>query len=203
VSFDLLTLVPALLLLWFPTSGMLSQKVQLRTWESFQILHSAKTVRPWWWVPALWIDPGRGAAGVYLLKKSLGLQVTFWSQTPHTEYYVMICVLLVGVMAQLYSRREEGVMLAPMGYVLGVVVMLLPWTVAIAGVVLAITGLFAFRYYEAFFLGGALGVAILGALLRMEWVWWVPAVAVSVLPLIATLVTGKSMELPTRDPTDL
>lgn len=194
------TLVPGLFLLMFPTSGMLSSKVQLRTWESFQSLHSVEAKRPWWWVPALWIDPVRAVAGVYLLRESMGLQVTFWSQMPRTEYGVLVGAMVIGVIAQLYSRREEGVMLAPVGYVVGMLALLLPLPVAIAGLVMAITLTYAFRQFGAFFMGGLLGIAILGALLRMELMWLLPAVGVCSVPLIANLVTSNTMKLPTRDP---
>lgn len=194
------TLAPGLFLLLFPTIGMLSRQVQLRTWESFQSLHSVKTRKPWWWVAALWIDPVRAMLGVYLLRGSLGLEVVYWSQVSQMEYGVFVGAMLIGVMAQLYSQREEGGMLAPLGYVVGMVALLVPWPVGIAGLVMAITSVFAFRQFGAFFMGGLLGVALLGALLRIELVWLLPAVGVCAVPLIANLVTGRTMELPTRDP---
>ena len=195
--------LPAVLLLWFPTSAMLSKKVQLRAWETFENLHSTTSPRPWWWVPALWIDPVRAVAGAYLLRETLELNDAYFRIKPEMPYGVMIGVLVVGVIMQLLSSREEGVMLAPMGYVAGVIGVLVPWPIALAGMVLGITGIFAFRNYSSFFLGGMLGVGGLGALLRMEVFWLMPALGVIAIPLIANLVTGKTMEIPTRDPTEV
>jgi hypothetical protein len=191
---------PAILLLWFPTSAMLSQKVQLRAWETFESLHSAKAPRPWWWVPSLWVDPVRAVVGTYLLRESLGLNDAYLDIVLGPNYGVMVGVMMVGVVMQLFSSREEGVMLAPLGFVVGMIGVLVPWPVGVAGLVLGITGLFAFRNYASFFMGGMLGVGVLGGLMRMDVFWLLPAVGVISIPLIANLVTGRSMELPTREP---
>ena len=195
--------LPAVLLLWFPTSAMLSKKVQLRAWETFQSLHSSTSPRPWWWVPALWIDPVRAAVGAYLLRESLALNDAYLQLVTEGPYAVMLGVLLVGVILQLWSSREEGVMLAPMGFVAGVIGVMVPWPVAVAGLVLAVTGVFAFRNFASFFLGGLLGVGVLGGLLRMEIYWLLPAMGVIAIPLVANLVTGRTMEIPARDPTEV
>lgn len=59
--------VPGVLLLLYPADRLLSSLVELRSFDCFQNLDNSPRYRPWWWVPALWIDPLRGFAGTWLL----------------------------------------------------------------------------------------------------------------------------------------
>jgi len=194
--------LPGLVLLLIPADSLLSSLVQLRTFDSFNTLDRRPRHRPWWWVPTLWLDPGRAAAGTWLLKAGLGLQVTYWSVMPKSGYVVLAVVLGAGVVSQLYTRRERGVMLAPLGYLVGATAILVPWLVLAVGVIGAVTLLFAFRSFGMFCFGGAVGVGFGGLVAGAEPMWIGPALALFCLPLLAGLVTGKDLELPTRDASD-
>ncbi|MCC5023304.1 MAG: hypothetical protein J6386_11165 [Candidatus Synoicihabitans palmerolidicus] len=140
----------------------------------------------------MWLDPLRG--GAWWVKESLTLESVRWEFVPKVDYS-----LLVGVIAQLYTRREEGVLLAPLGWVLGATAALMPGEVALVSAIVSITGLFAFRNFFTFFMGGGLAVVFLGWVLGANVLWLGPTIGLYFVPLIAPFVTGKTLELPTRD----
>jgi hypothetical protein len=193
---------PALLLLWFPADRLLSSTVRLRSLETFTTLERSPQRRPWWWVPALWLDPMRALGGALLLKQALALDAPEmeWSLLPKTAYWMMNGLLAIAVLIQMFTRRQEEVMLAPIGFVSGLVGVLVPWPVALIAFPMAIASIFAFRQLQAFFGIGFMMVGLLGFLLQSEVAWLATALGVLALPLAITLVTGSTLELPTRGP---
>lgn len=191
--------MPGLLLLLFPADRLLSSVVRLRSFERFHSLHNSRRHRPWWWVPVLWIDPVRAFGGGFLLKFALGLDSVYWSQTEVPAYCVLLGLLSVAIWCQTYTRRDENVMLAPIGFVIGLIAALTTWQVALGGLLIGFTGLFAFRQFSAFFIMGLGAVALVGFALGQELTWLIPAVAAFGLPLAINLFSGRTMELPTRD----
>jgi hypothetical protein len=91
------------------------------------------------------------------------------------------------------------VLLAPIGFVAGLVAALTPWPVALLGLVTALLGLFGLRQFQAFFGFGSLAVILLGFVLDAEMMWVVPAAGALALPILAALFTGCKLELPTHD----
>jgi ABC-type dipeptide/oligopeptide/nickel transport system permease subunit len=71
--------------------------------------------------------------------------------------------------------------------------------VALIGIVTATLGLFAFRQFHAFFVFGLVAVCLLGIVLGTGMMWIGPAVGVLSLPIVAGLVTGSTLEVPTRN----
>jgi hypothetical protein len=191
--------VPGLLLLLFPADRLLSSAVRLRSFDCFQSLHNSARHRPWWWVPALWLDPVRALIGGLLLKQAFGLDSVYWSQTAVPAYTVLLGILSVAIWCQTYTRRDENVMLAPIGFVIGLIAAMTSWQVALGGMLIGFTGLFAFRQFPAFFLMGLGAVALIGFAFGEELTWLIPAVAAFGLPLGINLFSGRTMELPTRD----
>ena len=196
---DWVLLVPGAVLLLIPANALLSSFIQLRTFESFNNLDSRRRHRAWWWVPALWLDPARGFLGAYLVKSSLALSSTHWASVPKTDYSLLLGLMLLAIVSQVYTRREEQVLLAPIGFVAALLFALVTWPVALVGVIAGVTGLYAFRQFGAFFLFAALGVSFLGVVLAETSIWLIPAICACGVPVIASLVTGRSLELPTRD----
>jgi len=190
------------LLLLFPADRLLSRAVSLRTIDEFNHLNSNSRFRPWWWVPALWLDPLRAFAGAWLLRWSLDLSATRWDQLPKTNYVWFVALLGLGVVAQLFTRKGDGaVLLAPVGFVTGVAAALAPWPVAALSLLSAGLGLFGLRQFGAFFLFGAAALALLGLALDAA-VWRIaPAAGVFAFPILMNLITGRPLELPTRDET--
>jgi hypothetical protein len=193
-------LVPGLLLLWFPADRLLSRAVQLRSFDCFQSLERSRRHRPWWWVPVLWLDPGRGFLGSWLLMRAFALEeAPGFSFVPVLPYGMAVGVLILAVLIQTFSRREEGVLLAPIGFVVGLVLAITSWPVAAVGLTMGLVGLFAFREFHAFFAVSLVAVAVLGFAFEVPPMWLLPAIGALALPVAAGVMTGRTLELPTRD----
>jgi hypothetical protein len=191
---------PGMLLLLFPADRLLSSLVELRSFDCFQNLQNSPRYRPWWWVPSLWLDPLRGLLGTLLLRRAVEITSVTWTFTPKLEYALLVVMIALGVLCQMFTRRgDTGVLLAPIGFVAGVVAALTPWPVALLGIVCATVGLFAFRQFYAFFAAGLAAVSVLGLVLRTGMMWIGPAIGVLALPIAIGLVTGSTLELPTRN----
>jgi hypothetical protein len=192
--------VPGVLLLLYPADRLLSSLVELRSFDCFQNLENSPRYRPWWWVPVLWLDPLRGFLGTILVQRAAGITGVTWDLTPKPGYALFVAVIVVGVLCQTITRRgDTGVLLAPMGFVAGAVAALVPLPVALIGIVTAALGLFAFRQFHAFFAFGLMAVGLLGLVLGAGMMWIAPAVGVLSLPIVAGLVTGSTLEIPTRN----
>jgi hypothetical protein len=198
MTIELRLFAPGLLLLLFPAEWLLSSMVQLRSLDRFQSLQNSPRDRPWWWVPALWLDPLRAFAGAYLLRAALGAPVDDWASTPKLEYSVVVAAVGVGVLCQMFTRRDPEAVLAPIGFVAGLVAALTPWQVAAIGVTMAVTAMLAFRRFHAFFTIGLCAVGALGFVLKAEVAWLVPALAALALPFAVSALSGRALEIPTR-----
>jgi hypothetical protein len=192
--------VPGVVLLLYPADRLLSSLVELRSFDCFQNLENSPRFRPWWWVPVLWLDPLRAFLGTVLLQRAVGVADATWTVTPKPEYAFLVGLVGVGVVCQTITRRgDTGVLLAPIGFVAGIVTALTPWPVALIGIVTATLGLFALRQFNAFFVFGLVAVCLLGIVLGTGMMWIGPAVGVFALPIMAGLVTGSTLEVPTRN----
>lgn len=192
--------MPGVVLLLYPADRLLSSLVELRSFDCFQNLENSPRYRPWWWVPVLWLDPLRAVLGTVLLQHALGVADATWTITPKPEYALLVGLIGAGVISQTITRRgDTGVLLAPIGFVGGIVIALTPLPVAGLGIVAATLGLFAFRQFHAFFAFGLVAVCLLGIVLGTAMMWIGPAVGVLALPIVAGLVTGSTLEVPTRN----
>jgi hypothetical protein len=193
--------VPGAVLLLLPAEILLSQRVELRTLESFHTLENSPRFRPWWWVPALWIDPARGLVGAWLLKRSLAATPAGgeWIQQP--QYWVVAAILLIATLAQTMTKPKREALLAPIGFVAGAAFAFVPWTVALIGVVSALTAIFAFRRFYVFFLVGAAVIPLIGLALKTSLLWLAPVVVMFALPVLIAITLGQTLELPVRNTT--
>ncbi len=194
-------LVPGVVLLLFLADRLLSRRVELRSFGCFHSLEDSPRQRPWWWVPALWVDPLRGFVGTLLLREAFALKVTPWVPLPLGASALALSILIAGILCQMVTRRGgRGVLLAPMGFVAGAVLALAPWLVSLLAIATAAVGLFAFRQFHAFFTAGLMAIALLGVALGADAAWIGAATGAFALPLAAGLATGSALELPTRNP---
>ena len=192
--------VPGVLLLLYPADRLLSARVELRSFDCFQSLEHNRRYRPWWWVPLLWIDPFRGFLGTVLLKHACAMSATPWAAAPRWAYVLLMAIFALGVLCQTFTRRgDRDVMLAPIGFVCGLVVALVPWPVSLIGIVTAALGLFAFRQFHAFFAFGLVAICLLGLVLDAEMMWIGPGIGVFALPVVVGLITNSTLELPARN----
>ena len=190
---------PALILLLFPADRLLTRFVELRNFEDFHTLDKGPRFRPWWWVAALWVDPLRSFAGIHLLLLSLGLKLGKWDVLPTAAFSVAIGIVTAAVLAQMFSARERGFFIAPIGFVLGIVAAIAPWKVTAIAATMAFTGMFGMRQFYAFFVGGLIASGFLGFIMSTGAGWLVLAMVAFGLPVTAGLITSRCLGLPTRN----
>lgn len=186
------------LLLLFPADRLLSGRVRLRSFESFQTLENSPRRRAWWWVPLLWLDPLRGFAGAWSLRWSLPTAGQDWAAAEKIPYAAVVAVLCAGVACQMFRRGEREALLAPLGFVGGIVAALTPWAVACIGLAMALTAMNAFRRFQAFFAAGFAVVGCLGLALKAEPRWLILALVILALPGVVGVTSGRPLEIPAR-----
>ncbi|MBT5900708.1 MAG: hypothetical protein HOH58_01205 [Opitutaceae bacterium] len=186
--------VPAVLLLLFPGECLMSSDIELLSYD--RMGNRSAAVKRRRWVYVRWLDPLRAFGGAFALKVSLPLTTDLWHYLPGKEYGVFVAILIVGMIVQLPTRREEGALLSPLGYAMGVMFAVVPWPVAGVGLIAGLTTLIAFRHFGSFFGFAAVGAALVGLLFQVAVIWLLPAVCLMLIPLIAALMTGRALEAP-------
>ncbi len=122
-----------------------------------------KRRRRWWKMPAVWIEPLRGFAAAFLLSQALSLEPETVDKT--AKFLVMVLPLLiltVGVTIQCTSDQDRIKMVTPIGYLSGLIIGLLPLTIALPAVVLGASSAIAFRRWAAGHLLGGVAAAVIG-----------------------------------------
>lgn len=185
---------PSLLLLLFPGDWLLGNRVELLNFD--RAGNRSASINRRRWVYVRWLEPLRGFGGAFALKVSLPLTTDLWRYLPGPAYALFIAILAAGMIAQLPTSREEGALLAPVGYAAGVLFVLLPWPLAAVGLVGGVTSLFAFRQLNAFFGFTAVVVGFVGLLFKISAIWLIPAVGLLLIPVVASLLTGRTLEMP-------
>ena len=191
--------LPGLLLLLYPADRLLSSMVQLRSYESFVSLENSPRYRPWWWVPILWIDPLRGLLGTWLIRQAFAMEASVWTTAPKLMYGLTVLILAVAVLCQTLTRRDRDALLAPIGFVAGIVAALMPMSVALIAFSTALMSVFAFRRLHAFFTVSLVMIALLAVVFDTKLMWLAPALIVVAMPIMLGLITGSSLEIPTRN----
>lgn len=186
--------LPALLLLLFPADRLMGSRVELLSFDRAGNRSAAVNRRRWMYVR--WTEPLRALGGAFALKISLPLATDLWRFQAGDAYALFIAILVAGMILQLPTNREEGALLAPVGYAVGILFALLPWPLAGVGLIGGITSLFAFRQLNAFFGFAASVVGLVGLLFESPPMWLIPAVGLLFLPVLAGLLTGRTLEMP-------
>jgi hypothetical protein len=188
--------LPAAVLLLFPGNLFLPAGVEMLSFERFRNASGKSR-----WILLRCLDPVRAFGAAFALKVSLPLTSDMWAYVPGQEYGVLVGVLMAGVALQTFTLKEPDVLLSPTGYVVGVLFALVPWPVAGVALIAGITCLFAFRQFMPFFAMVAMVAAAIGVLFETPVIWVLPAVGLVFVPVVASLVTGRTLEIPVREDT--
>ena len=113
-------------------------------------------------------------------------------------YWIATAILALSCVCQCLTRRDPEALLAPIGYCVGCLAIIAAPAAAAIGCALAVTSLFAFRRLNAFFGVAIVTLPVLDYVLGGSLPWLLPGLIVLTLPLFLTLVTGRTLEIPTR-----
>lgn len=196
MTIDWALFAPALLLLLFPAAATLSARAELCSFDCLFGLRDRNRSRPWWWLAPLSLDPLRGYAGVWLLVHALEFKPASWAMTPKPEYAVLVAVLTLATFCQTFTRREHGVLLAPIGFVSGAIVALVPGFTPYCILALAFIALFGFRQFYAFFTAGLIALPAVGFLFEAKPSLLGAALPLFLLPLLTGMLSNSALELP-------
>ncbi|CAM2916498.1 hypothetical protein [Rariglobus hedericola] len=191
-----LLFLPALLLVFYPLDNWLhGHHVRLRDYER---LREDRLDAPdaWWRQPWFWVDPLRAFAGSWLLRNAWVIEPPLPGLWRHLPLLATVVVLALAVGVQMHTRRDDGVLFAPVGYTAGIVFGLMPPEVAILVVVLAGACLMAFRGWGAFFFCGSAAAGIFGYLILKVDVWMAATVLLLIEPLLLSLLVRRQLRLP-------
>ena len=191
-------LAGAIAALAFPTDFLLPRETRLRDFESFVSLENSPGRRPWWWLLALWLDPLRAFGGTYLLIHAFAAPAGRHGLVHSPGYWIATAILALSCVCQCLTRRDPEALLAPIGYCVGCLAIIAAPAAAAIGCALAVTSLFAFRRLNAFFGVAIVTLPVLDYVLGGSLPWLLPGLIVLTLPLFLTLVTGRTLEIPTR-----
>lgn len=189
-------LLPAAVVLLLPLDRLLPAYMKCRTSDALTD-PAAKHRRGWWrWQPELWLDVLRVGGAVWFVAMALEAETVTarWIGTG-----VLGAILAVGACLQMPTRREHDCVLAPVTYVFGAMLALLPVGAALAVFTLAVAAMLAFRSYNAFFLCGVLLTSGLSYLLAGDHQMGLVLTVVQIVVLLAAVVMEGELVLPLRD----
>lgn len=196
MTIDWAFLAPALLLLLFPADWLLSPRVELCSFDCLRGLGRRSRAPTWGRLAALVVDPLRGFGGIWLLLQALDLQTSSWTQTPKPAFAALVVLLMLAALCQTFTRREHGVLLAPIGFVGGGLIALVPGFTPYFCLALALVAMAGFRQFYAFFVVGLFALPALGFLFAAAPAKVGAALTLFLLPLLAGMLTQSALELP-------
>jgi len=144
----------------------------------------------------LWLDPFRGYLGAWLLISALGLTPSSWEMMPKLGLSVLLGVICLSALSQTLSRRDHGVVLAPIGFVSGVVVAIVPGVAPFICLAIALLAMFGFRQFYAFFAIGVIALPLLGFVFASSFGLIAAALPMFFVPLMVGMLTHSSFEIP-------
>lgn len=193
-------LICGIALAWLPGFWLRSRDCREFQCERLQrrLQETGRRRRRWWKLPAVWVEPLRGYLVVALLDKALTAPADAAGRFSLPALVATLAILLVGVSLQMPSHRHKTSLVAPVGYVGGILLAWLPVTIGPAAIALGAASAFAFRHWEAGFLVGAVSCLAIG------WCFVGPCgrlMAISLVfvwPVVAAWLLQKKLVLPVR-----
>ena len=190
---------PALVLVFFPLDAVLPKRLKFREFDHLDFGEDS-----WcrsldaWWLPTLWLDPVRAFAGAWLLRNAWVVEESLVGPARHAPLVASALILAGALGVQLHTRRDHDVVLAPLGYLIGLWFGLLVAPVAALAMVVGVGCVAAFRAWSAFFVFGAIGTGVIGYLLMRMDPWMLMTVALSILPWFVSAIMQRTLIFPLR-----
>ena len=192
-------MLPAMLLLGVPLDVLLRGEV--RFGQVDQMLQRGRKQRLGAWnVLVLALDPVRAGLGAWLLAAGAVAAVEVGNvEAIWVEAAMVGAGALVGLAAQLHTRRDSEYLLAPVGFAAGLVAVLVSPAVAGIALLAAFGALAGMRSWEAFFFGAAAS-CVVGGFLLGEDALAIPLMvgAALLLPAVAGMLVGRQLMMPGR-----
>lgn len=154
--------------------------------------------RRWWKMPLVWIDPFRGFVVAWLLRSAFTplREGTAFERLLPT---LLSCVLLVFVVwVQTRGRLHERESLSPTGFMAGVILQMLPLTVAMATLVMGAATAVAMQGFTAGYLVAAFTAVGVGFAFMGKSTTLASTVILIGLPVVINFLRGTRLVMPVR-----
>ncbi|HTJ78187.1 MAG TPA: hypothetical protein VL357_04260 [Rariglobus sp.] len=188
---------PSLLFLFIPLEIFLPGNIRLKELAYIDFLDATVYRRGPWRLPIVWVDGIRSYLGALLLCNA-------WEIEPiaGTWGYILpvacLFVLTLSITVQMHTRYNKGHFLAPVIYVVGVWLALMPLPLAMVAVAAGGVCMVAFRSLTAFFFCAAAMMGVFGGIVLRAGSLTMVAAALGLLPCLLSLLFGRSLAVPMR-----
>lgn len=134
--------------------------------------YGASRKRRWWKLPLVWIDPVRGYVVGYFLShafRAVRKATFFQAQLPLLALFIVMCLVMI---VQTRARADSRESLSPAGFMAGLMIGMMPLTVALGAIVVGGATAVALQgyvggYLIAMVMTGILGGALIGPNLKV------------------------------------
>lgn len=154
--------------------------------------------RRWWKLPLVWIDPVRGAVVAYYIIEAFPKPPRGSGLSPYPYLSATAIALLMCLWMQTVGRRRNGETISPMGFLAGMIIVVLPYEVSVPVLVVGLSSVVAVRDYVYGYAAATLmcigfGYFFMGVNLKL-----IAPIALLMLPLTVNWLRGTRLVVPVR-----
>ena len=154
--------------------------------------------RRWWKMPLVWIDPCRGFACAWLVRSAFKVEPGATSFERLLPVIFSCALLMLVVWRQTQERLHERESLSPTAFMAGVILQMLPPTVAAATLVMGAATAVAMQSFSAGYLVAALTAAGVGFAFMGKSFTLASATLLIGLPVVINFFRGGRLVMPVR-----
>jgi hypothetical protein len=160
--------------------------------------HGEHRRRRWWKLPLVWIDPIRGLVTAHYLLEAFPKPLRGSGQTAYPHLSAIAVTLWLCLWMQTLGRRRSGETISPTGFLAGMIVILLPYEVAVPVLVVGFSTVIAVRdynfgYYAAALMCAGFGYFFMGFSLNL-----IAPMGLLLLPVVVNWLRGTRLVVPVR-----
>jgi hypothetical protein len=189
---------PSLLLLFYPLEVFLPNLICMRELSHLDFSQASVRRRAPWSLQALWLDIIRAFFGGLLLREAWVVEHTKNWWVANFPLLASLVILLLAIIAQMHTRRSRERFFAPVTFLAGIWLALLPLPVALLAITAGGVCMAAFRSLSSFFFFGALACVVLGYAALHAGLWSILAMALGFVPYFLSLLCGRTLAVPVR-----